>query len=231
MIKPYYQEPNITIYNGDCMDILKNISDNSIDCIITDPPYNINYQSGARVMNKKFDYMENDNNDFRFNIYPILFNKLKKNSVCLIFCSFKNYAYDYIELLKYFNIKNAIIWYKPGGGIGDLKHSLSTDYEMIIVAHKGNCKIQGKRIGSIWKTTKINPNKIIHPTQKPTSLINKLLNKFSIRSDTILDPFLGSGTTARACKDLGRKCIGIEISKAYCQIAVQRLGQEVLPLE
>ena len=58
--------------------------------------------------------------------------------------------------------------------------------------------------------------------------INKLLDEFSKSDSTVLDPFLDSGTTARACKDLGRKCIGIEISKEYCDIAVKRLGQEVL---
>ena len=229
-MKPYYQEPNIKIYCGDCLDILKDIDDNSIDLVLTDPPYNIGYQSNMRTRSSKFNLIVNDDNDFRTKIYPTLYNKLKNNSACLIFCSFKNYAVDYIVLSKYFEIKNNIIWYKPGGGIGDLEHSLLTDYEMILVGHKGRCKIRGKRLGSVWRNTKVNPNKMIHPTEKPTSLINRLIEKFSDVGDVVLDPFFGSGTTLRACKDLGRKCIGIEISKEYCDIAVKRLAQEVLPL-
>ena len=65
-------------------------------------------------------------------------------------------------------------------------------------------------------------------THKVLSLINWLIIHFSNEGDIILDPFFGSGTTLRACKDLNRKCIGIEINKEYCDMAVQRLGQEVL---
>ncbi len=71
-------------------------------------------------------------------------------------------------------------------------------------------------------------DKRYHPTQNPLGLIKNIIQDYSKEGDTILDPFLGSGTTARACKDLGRKCIGIEISQEYCDIAVKRLGQEVL---
>jgi site-specific DNA-methyltransferase (adenine-specific) len=69
--------------------------------------------------------------------------------------------------------------------------------------------------------------KRFHPTQKPLPLMIWILNNYSNDNDLILDPFLGSGTTARACKDLGRRCIGIEISEKYCEIAIKRLGQEV----
>ena len=61
-----------------------------------------------------------------------------------------------------------------------------------------------------------------HPTQKPTELFKAILKDFTEEGDTILDPFLGSGTTARACKDLGRKCIGIEREEKYCKIAINR---------
>jgi site-specific DNA-methyltransferase (adenine-specific) len=227
MIKPYYSEPNITIYNGDCLEVMKELPDNSIDCVITDPPYGINYLSNMRVKSEKFELLVNDDSNFRFKLYELMFFKMKINSAALIFCSFKNYPEDYNELKKYFDIKNIVVWFKPGGGIGDLEHSLSTDYELVVVAHKGKCTIKSKRIGSVWKINKVNPNSMVHPTQKPAPLINELLKCFTSIDDTILDPFLGSGTTARACKDLGRKCIGIEINKKYCDIAIKRLAQEV----
>ena len=216
------------IYCGDCLEIMKDIPDKSIDLILTDPPYGINYQSNRRVMSKKFDKLENDNNSSRFQAY-IEFNRiLKDNRVVICFCSFKNYAEDYIELSKYFDIKNCIIWDKGGSGIGDLVHSLSTDYEMAIIAHKGMCPIRGKREGSVWKSGKVNPNKMFHPTEKPIDIIKKLISTFSDENNLVLDPFLGSGTTAVACKNLNRNYIGIEKEEKYCEISRQRLRQQNL---
>ena len=215
-------KPN-NIYQGDCLELMKDIPDNSIDLVLTDPPYGINYQSGKRVISEKFDKLDNDDNDSRFEVYPEFYRVLKDNTVAIIFCSFKNYAKDYIELDKLFDIKNCIIWYKRGGGIGDLKNSLSTDYEMAIICHKGNCNIKGKRVGSVWTISKVNPNLMVHPTEKPIKLILKLIDKFSNKNELVLDPFLGSGTTAVACKELGRKYIGIEISEEYFNISKDRI--------
>jgi len=132
-------EPN-KIYNMDCLDGMKQLDDNSIDLIVTDPPYGIDYQSNMRVVSDKFKKMRNDDNDSRFKIYNVSYNLLKKDTVAVIFCSFKNYAKDYISLEKKFKIRNAIIWYKGGGGIGDLEHSLLTDYEIALICHKGGKK-------------------------------------------------------------------------------------------
>src|SRR3990167_10447642 len=99
---------------------------------------------------------------------------------------------------------------------------------MAIVGHKGQCEIRGKRHGSVWKSNKVNPSSMHHPTEKPQDIIAKMIDSFSDPDHIILDPFLGSGTTAVAAKQLGRKFIGIEISKKYCEIARQRLRQEIL---
>jgi len=112
------------IYNGDCLEVMKDIQDNSIDMILTEPPYGINYQSNMRVVSEKFKKIENDDNNFRFEVYKEFPRLLKENCVAICFCSFKNYAEDYIELKKYFDIKNCIIWFKGGGGIGDLKETM-----------------------------------------------------------------------------------------------------------
>jgi len=212
----------------DDMDLLKQIPDNSVDLVLTDPPYGIDFQSNMRVMSDKFNKLENDNNDSRFKTYKEFKRTLKNNSVCIIFCSFKNYAIDYLEIQKYFDIKNAIIWSQGGGGIGDLKHSLLTDYEIAIIAHKGKRQINGKREGSVWKINKVDPNQMYHPTEKPIKIIQKLLLQFSNESDLILDPFMGSWTTAVACKKLHRNFIGCELEEKYCDIGKQRLAQQVL---
>ena len=216
------------IIQGDCWEIMKGIPDKCVDLVITDPPYGIDYQSNMRVMTKKFDKIANDNNDMRFPVYDEMYRVLKDNTVMIAFCSFKNYADDYKYIEKLFDIKNCIIWFKGGGGIGDLTHSLLTDYEMAIVGHKGQCEIRGKRHGSVWKSNKVNPSSMQHPTEKPQDIIAKMIDSFSDPDQIVLDPFLGSGTTAVAAKQLGRKYIGIEISEKYCKIASDRLRQEVM---
>lgn len=213
------------IYNMDCIEGMKMIPDNSIDLILTDPPYGIKYQSNMRKKTKKFSVLENDDNDLRFIAYHEMFRVLKENSCCIVFASWKNFAQDYTELEKYFSIKNTIIWVKKGGGIGDLKHSLSTDYEIAIVCHKGKCPIRGKREGSVWEIKKVNPNKMKHPTEKPNELFEKLIRKFSDEGGIVLDSFLGSGTTAVASINTQRNFIGFELSKEYFDIAEKRIQE------
>lgn len=212
----------------DAMDLLKQIPDKSVDLVLTDPPYGIDYQSNMRVMSEKFKKLENDDNEFRFKTYKEFLRVMKDDTVAIVFCSFKNYAYDYIELEKYFDIKNAIIWFKGGGGIGDLKHSLLTDYEIGLVCHKGKKQINGKREGSVWKINKVPPEQMFHPTEKPYDLLQKFLLQFSKKDDLVLDPFMGSWTTAVACQNLKRNFIGCEKDEQYCMIGCERLRQKTL---
>lgn len=172
---------------------------------------------------KKFDVLKNDDNNLRFMAYEEFYRILKNNSVCIVFASWKNYAKDYEMLSELFDIKNVLIWYKRGGYVGDLKHTLGTDYELAIVCHKGKCRIRGKREGSILDINKVNPNKMVHPTQKPIELISYLINKFSDPGAIVFDGFMGSGTTAIACIDTDRHYIGYELDPEYYKVANNRI--------
>lgn len=209
---------------------MKDIPDSSVDMILTDPPYGIHYVSHSRRKSKKFDILQNDNNDFRLMTYGELARILKDNCVCVIFASWKNVALDIIELQKHFTIMNVIVWFKGGGGLGDLKHTLSTDYELAIVCHKGKCKIRGKREGSVWKVAKVNPNKMIHPTEKPIELLERLIEKFTDEHMVVLDCFMGSGSTGVACVNTNRNFIGIELDDKYFEIAKQRINDAVFSI-
>ncbi len=216
MIKPYYEEENITIYCGDCLEVMKELEDNSIDCIITDPPYGLNYLSNYYKYGNPHKLIENDDSFF----IPIeeLWNKLNSSGAMYVFYSHK------IPLIDD-RVKNTIIWVKNNWSAGDLFGDYGNQYECIAYMPKGDFKINGKRYSNVWFFDREIPH--YHPTQKPTPLINRIIESATNEGDIILDPFLGSGTTARACKDLNRKCIGIEISKNYCDIAIKRLAQEV----
>mgnify|MGYP004417317877 CR=1 FL=1 len=217
-----------TIIQGDCLVEMRKFADKSFDLILTDPPYGIDYQSNMRVRSKRFDKLENDNNGSRLDSYPEMYRVLKDNCVAVIFCSFKNFAEDMTVIEKLFDVKNVVVWDKGGGGIGDLTHSLLTDYELGIVAHKGQCRIRGKRDGSVWREGKVFNMTMQHPTEKPVNLMARFIDKFTDEGATVLDPYMGSGTTLVAAKQLNRNATGIEISEKYCEIAHKRLSQEML---
>ena len=132
-------------------------------------------------------------------------------------------------------VKDVLIWDKKSHGAGDLG-SWAPCYEMIIYATKNREVLNGNRPQNVlryWRVdagaTGISSGRLLnHPTEKPVPLFSDIINKHS--SQTILDPFMGSGTTLRAAKDLGRKAIGIEIEEKYCHIAAKRMSQSVMDL-
>lgn len=223
--------PEVNLLHGDCLELVKDIPDGSVDMIVTDPPYGIKYQSAFREKTPKFDILKNDDGDLRLTAYSEFERLLKPNAVCVVFASWKNVAYDFIELKKYFDIKNILVWWKHGGGLGDLKHTLLTDYELAIICHKGKAKIRGKRDGSVWEVNKVNPPKMVHPTQKPEELLERIIRKWSDEKNVILDMFMGSGSTGVACVNTGRNFIGIEIDDKYFDIAKERINSALLSLD
>lgn len=221
----------VNLQRGDCLELMKSIPDNSIDLVVTDPPYGIKYSSNRRTKTEKFDVLKNDDNDVRLLAYSEFARILKNNTVAVVFASWKNAVVDIQELQKHFDIKNIIVWFKGGGGMGDLKHTLSTDYELAIVCHKGKCRIRGKREGSVFQFAKVNPNKIVHPTEKPVDLIEKIISKFTDENAIILDPFAGSGSTGVAAVNMRRRFIGFELDDKYFEIAKQRINDAVFSME
>jgi len=200
-------------------DVEKLMDGKKADMVFTDPPYGIDYQSNMRTKSNKFEILKNDN---------VLLGEWIKNAIdysfgWILFCTNWKMVNQWIELGKQIgDLTNMIIWDKGGGGIGDLQHSLSTDYEIILAYNRGN-KIIGKRIGSVWNIGKDNPNIYEHPTQKPIELSSLAIRILSIGS--ILDLFLGSGSTLIACEQLNRICYGMEIDPVYCDVIINRWEQ------
>lgn len=191
--------------------------------VLTDPPYGIRYRSNSRQKSKRFDVLKNDDSDLRLLAYGEFARILKDDSACVVFASWKNMAEDVIELRKHFSIKNVIVWHKGGGGLGDLRHTLASDYEVAIVGHKGKCRLRGKREGSVWQIRKVAPGKMVHPTEKPVALLEKLVCKFTDEGAVVLDAFSGSGSTGVACANTGRRFVGMELDAGYYEIARQRI--------
>jgi site-specific DNA-methyltransferase (adenine-specific) len=233
-MKPYYEHAGITIYHGDCREILPEIG--GVDLVLTDPPYGVNYEGGhfhsgnVNIVRKR-EKLANDNNS---NIYYDLFAMLKGvvDGPCYIFFSDTKAfeVYDAARINK-FDIHALLIWHKTNATYAAMNSQYKQRHEPILY-----CKPRGKTTrwcGATTEATVIEmpreSENFYHPTQKPVVLMKKLIDNH--KADLILDPFMGSGTTLVAAKQLGRRAIGIELEEKYCEIAVKRLGQEVLCFE
>jgi DNA modification methylase len=207
MIKPYYEEPGITIYHGDCREVLPHLP--KVDLVLTDPPYGLEDWNNRGT--NKYSPFDSEKETGKWDILP------DKQTIELILRAGEkviiwggNYLGDYLG-----RTKQLLVWDK---GIRDM--------------HFNDCEIawcnQFREASRVFNYSP-SKNKKQHPTQKPLPLM-KWCIKLAKDAGTILDPFMGSGTTLVAAKQLGRKAIGIEIEKKYCDIAIDRLRQEVLPL-
>jgi len=187
------------------------------DMVFTDPPYGVEYQSNWRTKSKKFEVIKND--DKELDIVPVIEN----NSVGWVFIwtTWKviNKWIDKTVALGY--PSNMVIWFKGGGGIGDLKKTFSTDYEVALVFNRG-AELCGKRIGSVWTINNDGASTYIHPTQKPISLAAEAIDKTTNINDSVLDLFGGSGSTLIACEQTSRKCYMMELDPKYVATIVDR---------
>lgn len=210
----------IQLMQGDCLELMQQIPDSSVDMILTDPPYGMSFVSNFR--NEKYNAISGDNDlgwldDFARECFRVSAD----NTAHYVFCSFHNVDVFKVAFQKYFKLKNILIWEKNNTSMGDLKGDFAPKYEMILFLHKGRRLINGKRDSNILRFSRTG-NKL-HPTQKPVTLCEKLIEKFSEASSTILDPFMGSGSTGVACINTGRNFIGIELDPDYFKIAQQRI--------
>ena len=220
------------IYCGDSLEIMKDIPDNSIDLCLTDPPYNQGF-SGKGSLAKKYDYRREEIlkiSDFNPNEFlKIVKPKLKKFSA-FIWTS-KNLLPVYINFALKNNYNwNLLIWAKTNP-IPAYNNSLLPDIEYCIYIREKGAFFNNNLTYNDYRKVMIDnvaKNENGHPTQKHLWMIQKMLKIGSNENDLILDPFLGSGTTAVACQELHRNFIGIEISPKYIEIAKERLKQKPL---
>ena len=212
----------INLLHGDCLELMKDIPDKSVDLILTDPPYGIKFQSNFRK--DKFDKLQNDDvvlEDWLTEAHRVL----KDGGAIYTFTRWDVYPEWYSIIEKLFKIKNCIIWHKRGGGLGDLKGAYIFNHEFLIFASKGRHILKGKRCSDVWEVQKDAPSTYKHPTQKPVALMRQIIEKSSSEGQIVLDPFMGSGTTGVACVNTNRNFIGIELDDKYFDIAEQRIRE------
>ncbi len=213
--KPYYEDTKagITIYHADCRDILPLLPDKSIDLVLTDPPYGIGVDYG--------EYDDTQDNLLE-KIIPLMPLILAKGKRVMLTTGVKNmYSYPRPDWV--------LAWVSTAG-VGRGVWGFCCWHPILAYGRDPYLENGKGSMPDIFLSNEITQIKN-HPVSKPTNLWQKVLHRGSVNStDLILDPFLGSGTTAYCAQKLGRKCIGIEIEEKYCEIAAKRLSQEVMDL-
>ena len=188
------------------------------DMVYTDPPYGVDFQSNMRTKSEKFEVLKNDN--VFLDGWTPLVNEYS-NGFVFVWTSWK-VVKDWIDICKPIgDLSNMIVWSKGGGGIGDLKKTFSTDYEIALVYHR-ETQLTGKRLGSVWSINKDGAATYKHPTQKPVELTEMALDSCSVKNNLIMDLFLGSGSTLIAAEKKNRKCYGMELDPKYIDVIIKR---------
>jgi DNA modification methylase len=196
---------------GDCLEVMKKIPDKSVNLVLTDPPYGTGCDKGVGggiYRGRKYK----DNWDIRptKNYFDEI---LRVSNQVIIFGG--NFFTDLLPVNGHW-----IVWDKTG----EIK--FNNPYSMCELAWTNIPKNTIKKYICIQAGFIAKEKERFHPTQKPVRVFRQIIEDYSVEG-IILDPFLGSGTTAVACKELGRRFIGIEIDPKYCEIAERRLAQEV----
>jgi DNA modification methylase len=222
-MRPYYERGGITIYNADCRDVLPALRE--VDVVLTDPPYGIEGASGLRTKDKrraKGDYSANfdDTPDYiRDIVVPVITDLIERVGCVVLTPGNRN-------LSLYPQPDSFGAFYQPAAVA--LQTFGNLDAQPIFYYGK-NASKRHMGVPCSYRLTE-SPPRNGHPCPKPPRIWQLLLSNISKPGQMVLDPFMGSGTTLLAAKNLNRRAMGIELEERYCEIAAKRLSQEVLPL-
>ena len=250
-MKPYYEHAGITIYHGDCREVLPAIAPNSVDLVLTDPPYGHNNNNGDlahrreaalglvdRVDDEAARPIANDGPEAN-ELVRWMFgeaNRVLMPGCCCCCCcgggggpdpQFARWSLWMDEAIGF---KHAVVWDKGGLGMG---WHYRRNYELMLVGEKPGAACRwygGNDQPNVVRINGIKPSADDHPTPKPEKLMAHFLNLHSLPGHLVLDPFMGGGTTLVAAKRGGRRAIGVEVDERWCEMAAKRLAQEVMPL-
>ena len=227
-MRPYYEQDGITIYHGDCRDILAELS--GVRLVVTDPPYVFGLASTGQE-GKAGGWGDLMNNASFFSDLLRQFRRLIGGNAGAIWMFNSWRSFPVLARAAYeaqWPIRSLLVWNKvwigPGGHAG-----LRPSYEVVALWTEGPYTVTDRSTPDVWDHLWSAHKPTGHPAEKPEPLIRRMVEA-GPTTGPVLDPFMGSGTTLVAAKNLGRQAIGIEIEERYCEIAAKRLSQGVLDL-
>lgn len=221
----------MNLYNGDCLGLLKDIPDNSIDLVVTDPPYMMTTggRGGAFGKDKRAYHNEIDplTKNFNLDVLDELVRVLKKINI-YIWCS-KDQLRQYIDYFEDRGCKTDLLCWHKTNPTPTCNSTYLSDTEYLLFFREKGVKVYGtyqtKKKYYVSPTNKEDKKLFGHPTIKPLNIIENLIINSSCENDTVLDCFMGSGTTGVACVNTGRKFIGMELDEQYFNIAQDRINK------
>jgi len=209
-----------------------------INCIVTDPPYGMKMLSNFAVTPKGLALARAIDGDEDVQTAILLFIEVMEGLIPALADDADIYVFTGQQVLEHWitvmknlspeiTYKKVIVWDKGNPGMGDLEGDWSNTCEFILYAKKGRHPIRERR-SSIISIDKVPPGQMVHPTQKPTELMEVLINQSTNEGDLVVDPFSGSGATLLAARACNRNAIGIEVDDEYVNVIRDRLSQSVL---
>jgi site-specific DNA-methyltransferase (adenine-specific) len=234
-MRPFFEADGISVYHGDCRDVLAELPAGSVDLVLTDPPYGkqfVGERRAIRKVNIRADGARQGVRVVRQALFAAL-PLLRTDAHVLVFCHWESWPDFYDAICPLVPIKNALVWHKDRGGAGDTEMEYARDYEVILYGAQGRRRIGGRRDAAVIRGFPPVGAKRLHPTEKPTEkpvgLLEYLIGKHCPPEGLTLDPFAGAGSTLVAAKQLGRRAVGVEIDQRYCRITADRLSQRTYP--
>jgi len=227
------KDSDIQLFNDDCRNILKTLEDGSIDLLLTDPPYGINFVPSVSP-EKGFD---NDTPEYVAELMEdclkLWQKKLKKDAHLYIFTGWGSYPWLNPIITKYFEISNVLVWVKNNNSLCDFDKRYAFQYELIIFArqynNEGNERLLRHKEGTRLSSDVLHFNRcsqMTHSCEKPVDLLEFLINNSTSKSETVLDCFAGTFNSAIAAKNLERKYIGIEKDSRWYNIGLHSVNQK-----
>ena len=228
-MKPYYERDGVQIFHGESLSVLSAIPAESVDTVLTDPPYflpasHYSVRSGTSRSIGDLSILEH----FAKDVFREMARVLLPTGFLYSFCDGQSYPIFYFAAYPHVARLRPLIWDKAVSING---YAWRHQHELILFAEKKDAPRIPTGDGDVIRTRAVPIRERMHLAEKPVDLLKKLTAKTTPEQGTVLDPFAGSGATLEAARSLGRRAIGIEIEERYCEIAAKRLEQMVLPLE
>ena len=228
MSEPYYSDDHVTIYHGDCLDVLPTLG--QVELVVTDPPYVIGAVSAGNMASKSGGWADMMNSSSWFSSwYRIVDGLLKHDGAMWSFLNWRTLPVVMRAAVDaQMPVTSMLVWDKQWIGPGGVQ-GLRPSYELVALLAQPGFAIADRGLPDVWQHKVGSYKESGHPAEKPEQLVRRLITT-SGPGGVVLDPFLGSGTTAVAAKNAGWRAIGIEAEERYCEIAAKRCAQEVLAL-
>jgi site-specific DNA-methyltransferase (adenine-specific) len=237
-MKPYYQDSAVTIYHGDCFDVLPELDAGAFAAMVTDPPYASGVRaeahrttSGAMVRGVKWRQKPIENDQMTTCGYVWMMREVARDARRLLveggsflaFIDWRNWP-NLLGAVESVNLRvnQMVVWDKVVFAMG---RGYRAQHELVLWASKGPATVVDFAVGNVLRHQRVGNDD--HPAPKPVELLADLMRVPTKEGDTIVDPFMGCGPTLVAAKQTGRKAVGVEIEERYCELAARRCSQEM----